>query len=117
VKLKLPVRRMKTQTRPLSSMRDPSKGSVSHVVITPAKNSRGGLGLITHVHRNRPAAQEAAMAAGGPYQPHPEPEQQIHEDPQDAMDHAANVLGVPQEPDNDVDDMPAPIAPRKGKAA
>ena len=40
----------------------------------------------------------------------PEPEQTIHEDPQDAMDHAARQFGIPQEPDEDDEQGQPPAA-------
>lgn len=97
----------KSKTKPLARLKNTSKGSIHHVEIHPAKNSDGSLGLITRIHRNRPPAQEAAMAQGGPYQPQPDPEETIHEDPQDGMQHVGQALGVPQqqapEPDGDED--------------
>lgn len=90
--------------KPLARMRATDKGTIHHVEIHPAKNSDGSLGLITRIHRNRPASHDAAMAQGN-YMPPPEPEETIHEDPQDGMQHAANALGVqPEAPEPDGDE-------------
>lgn len=92
----------KSKTKPLSALRDKSKGTVSHVTIHPATNSKGGMGFITHTHRFRPEAQQAAMDAGGPYTPAPEPLETPHEDGQDMLDHVGKQLGV--QPDADMDE-------------
>lgn len=94
----------KSKTKPISHLKDKSRGAIHHIEIHPAKNSSGGMGFITHVHRNRPPAQEAAMQAGGPYMSPPEPEQTVHEDGQDMMDHVGGQLGVQPEGPEPADD-------------
>lgn len=91
------------KTKPLSHLRDSSKGSIHHVEIHPAKNSAGKAAFITRIHRNRPKADEDAMAKGGPYIPEPKPEETVHEDGQDMLDHVANTYGIKQDADEDGD--------------
>jgi hypothetical protein len=99
----------KAKTKPLSRLKNTSKGKIHHVEIHPAKNSDGSLGLITRIHRHPPQ-----QAPGAPYQQPPEPEETIHEDPQDGMDHVGQALGVPQEPDEDDEQQqPAAAAPQR----
>ena len=87
----------KSKTKPISHLKDKSKGSVNHVEIHPARNSSGGMGFITRIHRNRPPAQEAAMQSGGPYMPPPEPTETVHEDGGDMLEHVGKHLGVQPE--------------------
>jgi len=93
----------------LASLKNSAKGSIDHVSIHPAKNSQGGQGFITHIHRNRPAAAQASMEKGGPYVQPPEPEETVHEDGNDMLSHVANTYGIKPENDGDADDE-APTA-------
>ncbi len=94
-----------SKTKPLSHLADKNRGAVHHIEIHPARNSSGGMGFITRIHRNRPPAAEAAMQSGGPYTPSPEPQETVHEDGGDMMDHVGKQLGVPAEgPEPDADE-------------
>lgn len=97
---------MKKNAKPKSgkSMKNTAKGTIHHMEIHPAKNSSGGQAFMTTVHRNRPAAVQAKMDAGGSYMPSPEPEQTLHEDGQDMIDHVHNTFGIKPEDDGDGDD-------------
>jgi len=100
----------KSRLKPLARMKDASKGSLHHIEIHPARNSKGGPAFITSVHRNRPAAQQAAMDAGGPYQEAPKPEQFAHEDQPGMVDHVDRLTGgspAADEPDGDEAQAPA----------
>jgi len=90
--------------KPLSHLKKTDKGSIHHVEIHPAKNSKGGQAFRTLIQRNRPAAQQAAMDKGGPYVPSPEPEETLHEDGQDMLDHVGRTYGVKAEDDGDEDE-------------
>jgi hypothetical protein len=84
---------------PMAKMAATDKGSIHHIEIHPAKNSTGGMGFRTMVHRNRPAAAQK-MTDAGHYVSPPEPEETVHEDPQDMLDHLAKSYGVPNDPDS-----------------
>ena len=80
--------------KPLAKLRNSAKGAIDHLEIRPAKNSRGGKGFITRIHRHPAPAAVAAMAKGGPYTPPPPPEEVPHEDGQDMLDHVGRTFGV-----------------------
>lgn len=86
----------KAKTKPLSHLRDKTKGPVHHITIHPARNSSGGQGFITRVHRDHPTAMKG-MQGGGPFLPLPEPQETVHEDGQDMLQHVGGQLGVQPE--------------------
>ncbi len=97
---------MPAKTKPLSHLKDKSKGSIHHMEIHPALNSKGKLAFTTRIHRNRPSAAQAKMDAGGNYTPEPPPEETVHEQPEDMMNHVGKTFGVkPQAEEPDEDDQ------------
>ncbi len=99
----------KSKLKPLSSMRDKKRGTLDHISIHPARNADGSQGYITRVHRNRSEEDEKAMRKpGAGYIPSPEPEETIHEDGVDMVDHVKRHLGIkdeePEEGDEDQED-------------
>lgn len=92
-----------SKTKPLAGMKNTGKGKIDHVRIYPAKNADGEQAFITHIHRHHPAAVEGTdRDAKGNYLPSPEPEQTVHDDGNDMLDHVANTYGI--KPDNDADE-------------
>jgi hypothetical protein len=94
----------KPAVKSAKSLKNTAKGTIHHMEITPAKNSHGGQAFISRIHRNRPADVQAKMDAGGPYTPSPEPEETLHDDGQDMVDHVHNTFGIKPEDDGDGDD-------------
>jgi hypothetical protein len=94
----------KNKMKSLARMKDASKGTIHHIEIHPALNAKGGPAFVTRVHRNRPAAQQAAMDKGGPYMAEPQPEEYAHEDQPGMVDHVDALTGgnpAADEPDGD----------------
>ncbi len=91
---------MTKKMKPLSALRNKSKGAVHHVEIHPATNSRGGQAFLTKTVRHPPKGH---TNPGMGYAPPPEPEETVHEDGQDMMDHVGRTFGV-QNDDGDEDD-------------
>ncbi len=92
------------KTKPLASLRSKSKGEVDHVRIYPAKNSAGKLAFRTEVHRKHPAAAEEEMRKTGRYMPDPKPDETVHEDGEDMLDHVGRTYGIQHSPDGDEDE-------------
>ncbi|MGD0013106.1 MAG: hypothetical protein ABSD56_01585 [Bryobacteraceae bacterium] len=95
----------KKHTAPLSRLKNSAKGKIHHIEIHPAKTSGSQQGFITRIHREASPQAQAKMQAGGNYMPPPEPDETIHEDGQDMIDHVKRHLGIPDEqPDQDEDE-------------
>ena len=84
--------------KPLSRLKNTSKGSIHHLEIHPAKNSRGGQAFITSIHRNPPPSQP------GQFTPSQPPEETPHEDGQDMLDHVGSTFGIKPEDDGSDED-------------
>ena len=89
------------KTKPLSLLRNSAKGTIHHLEITPAKNSRGGQGFITRIHRHPPVGQKPGPLG---YVPPPPPEDVPHEDGKDMLAHAGRAFGIKPD-DGDGPDM------------
>lgn len=96
---------MKKTMKSLSRMKNSDVGSIDHMEIHPAKNSKGGRAFLTKTFRNRPPAAQAAMDQGGPYTPPPQPDEVQHQDANDMASHVASTFGAnPPENDGDADE-------------
>ena len=92
----------KKHTAPLSRLKNSAKGNIHRLVILPAKTSGRGQGFITQIHREASPQALAQAQAKGNYAPPPEPEETIHQDGQDMIDHVKRHLGIAdEEPDED----------------
>lgn len=85
----------------LGGLRDKSKGPVHSMHIHPATNSKGGLGFVTTKLRHPPKGQAGpGMGFVGP----PPPEEAVHEDNKDMVNHVGRTFGVPDDGDQDDDE-------------
>jgi hypothetical protein len=94
----------KPAAKTLAVLKNSAKGPIHHIEIHPAKNGHGQQAFITKVYRNHPKPVEDAAMKQGKYLPEPQPEQAVHEDGNDMLDHVAGAYGIPQdqgEPDGD----------------
>lgn len=93
---------MATKTKPLSRLRDKSKGAIHHMEIHPATNSKGGRAFLTKTIRHPPKGKTGPGM--GYYGPPADPEETVHEDGQDMVDHVGRTFGVQPDDDGDEDD-------------
>lgn len=108
--MKTPKKKAAAKTakpKPLARLKNTAKGPIKHIVVRPAKNSKGGMGFISMTHRARPDADQAKMDAGGAYIPEPEPEEKMHDNGSEMLGHVAQSFGVPYDGDADDEDEDA----------
>lgn len=95
----------KSKMKPLSAMRNKSKGPLHHMEIHPAKTTGGGTAFTTKVFRGRTPQQTAdAMAPGKPYTPEVSEDKDsevVHPDGVDMVDHVKGSFGVKDDPDDE----------------
>lgn len=89
---------MLKKTRSLSRLRDKSKGALHTMQIHPAVNSKGGLGFVTRKLRHPP------KGPGMGYMLPPAPEETVHEDSGNMVDHVGRSFGVRPDDDGDADE-------------
>ena len=87
----------------LSAVGNTKRGKIRHMTIEPMKTGSGGQGFVSRTHFNRHPTQEAKMQAGGPYTPEPDPEEVMHPDGQDMVDHVKSKFGI-KDDDGDQDE-------------
>ena len=85
----------------LSRLKNTAKGPIHHIEIRPAKNAAGKRAFVTMIHREHPPAVQAAADKNGKFLPPPTPEETLHDDGNDMLDHVANSYGIQREPDED----------------
>ncbi len=100
---------MTAKKKPLSRLKNTSKGPIHHVEIHPAKNSRGGRAFITRIYRKPTPAAQAAADKLGRYLPDqtldPSQDEHVHDDGQEMLGHVAKLHGIaPANDDGDADD-------------
>ena len=90
--------------KPLSRLRNGAKGKIRHVEIHPGKNSDGSQAFRTVIHREHPPEMQKQMEDAGRYMPDPPPDETLHEDGQDMLDHVARACNIKRGAGGDEDE-------------